>query len=78
MLDYVPIILFCSIIGGEPNFCDGTTAIDRHEMNPVSTPTSCLMVASAYAAAHITLFQEEHPNKKLQYRIICKHSSEKT
>ena len=75
---FTPVVLFCASIAGEPNICNGSTALDRHELDPVNTPMSCLMNGNMDAAAHITQFEQEHPNKKLEFRILCKHSSERT
>ena len=75
---YIPVVLFCAVVPNEPNVCNGATALDRQELNPVNTPINCMLVGNAAAAAHIALFEQDHPNKKLEFRILCKHSSEKT
>lgn len=75
MLNYItPIVLICSIVKGEPNVCDGNTALDRQELDAVNTPTQCLVAGTAAATNYIVDYEKEHPNKKLQYRIICKTS----
>lgn len=77
MLNIIPVVLFCAFVPGDINACSATTAVNRHELDPVSTPMECLRVANIDAASYISAFIEKHPNKTLDYRIICK-SGEKT
>lgn len=73
MLNFVtPIVLFCSVIPGDSNICDGKTALLKHELDPVTTPMNCLLEGTVDATNYIVAFEKEHPNKKLQYRIVCK------
>ena len=74
----IPIVLICAFVPGEINTCSTTTAIDRHELDPVTLPSECLMRGSEDAAKIISEYNKEHPNKQVDFRIICKRNSEKT
>lgn len=77
MINYItPIIFFCSVVPGEANVCDGKTALITHELDVVTTPMNCLLEGTVDATQYIVSFEKEHPNNKLQYRILCK-SAEK-
>lgn len=79
MLNFIiPIVFFCPIIPNENNSCDGTTAIFHRELEATMTPIDCLLKGTSYATNYISSFEEEHTNKKLQYRIVCKGSQQKT
>ena len=78
MLNYIiPVVLFCAVGGVEGTTCNATTALDRHTLEPESTPMSCLKSGMEDAAKYISDFRTEHPNKELEFRVICK-ASEKT
>ncbi len=72
-----PVVFFCPVIAGAKDTCNGFTSIVHEELPPVSTPMSCLLAGTAFATQYIVEFEKDHPNKKLEYRIVCK-SSEKT
>ena len=74
----IPIVLVCAFVPGEINNCNATTAIDRHELEPVTLPSECLMRGSEDAAKIITEYNKDHPNKQFDFRIICKRNTEKT
>lgn len=77
MLNFIiPVVLFCAIGNVEGAVCDGRTAIDKHTLQPESTPMACLKSGVEDAAKFISEFKESHPNKELEFRILCK-SSEK-
>ena len=72
-----PIVFFCAFIHGEPNVCDGHTAIASHKLELVSTPTQCYIDAMEDASKSLHDFKEEHPNKETSFRIVCKRTGEK-
>lgn len=77
MLNYImPIVLFCAVGNIEGSTCDARTAIDKHTLQPENTPMACLKSGVEDAAKFISEFQISHPNKEIEFRIICK-SSEK-
>lgn len=76
MLNYiVPIIMFCIPSDG---VCNGQTKFYEEVLDPVQLPGQCLMDASIRASQYMTKWHDEHPNKDLDYRIICKRSDQKT
>lgn len=76
MLNVVyPIIFFCIANKG---VCDGHTALIHHELDAVTTPMQCLLDGTADATQYIVQFEKDHPDKKLEYRILCKSSYQKT
>lgn len=58
--------------------CSGQTKIYEEVLDPVATPTQCLLDGNLRAAKYIQEFQQEHPNKELDFRVVCKRSDQKT
>jgi hypothetical protein len=77
MNSIIPIVLFCAFVPRQDAHCDATTAMFKHELPAVSTPSNCLTDGTQDAAKTISDFTAEHPNKPLEYRILCK-GNEKT
>ena len=73
-----PVVFFCAFIPGENQRCDGHTALYKHELHPVATPMACLMEGYVNAAQTISEWKEEHPNKDIEFRVLCKRSDERT
>ena len=77
MLNYIiPVVLFCAVGDIEGSKCDARTAFDRHSLKEETTPMACLRSGMEDAAKFVADFRTEHPNKEVEFRIICK-SSEK-
>lgn len=68
-----PVVFFCAFNSGENTVCNGQTALYKHELPPSNTPMNCLMDGWVDAAHEITEFHTEHPNKDLEFRVVCKH-----
>ena len=84
-----PIIFFCSFVQGQTSVCDGKTALWHQELTPVyqmkvvenlppidvpiTNPMLCITAAYMYAIDEVNKFKDEHPNKDLEFRIVCKH-----
>lgn len=76
MLNYIiPIIMFC--IPSE-SMCDGQTKFYEEVLDPVMTPSQCLVEGNTHAAQYLAKWREEHPNKDVDFRIVCKRSDQKT
>ena len=58
--------------------CDGQTKIYEEVLDPVTTPTKCLLEGNIRAATYLQEWKKEHPNKDLDFRIVCKRSDQKT
>jgi hypothetical protein len=75
----IPIVFFCAAgVTTELGPCDGKTAIDHHELEPVVLPSECLMRGSEDAAKYISDLKEKSPFKDMTFRIVCKRNSDKT
>ena len=88
MLNYlIPVVLFCIPMQDEQTgefkvsgekVCSGQTKVYEEVLDPVATPTQCLLEGNIKAANYILEFRKEHPNKELDFRIVCKRSDQKT
>lgn len=89
MLNYlIPVVMFCIPMQDEQTgqfsasanekVCSGQTKIYEEVLDPVATPTQCLLDGNLRAAQYILEFQKEHPNKELDFRVVCKRSDQKT
>lgn len=73
----IPIVFFCTFTPGENQPCDGKTALYNHKLHPVTTPMSCLMEGYVDAAQTAVEWKEEHPNKDIEFRVVCKRTEDK-
>ena len=89
MLNYlIPVVMFCIPMQDDhtgqftastnDKVCSGQTKIFEEVLDPVATPTQCLIDGNVRAATYIQEFQREHPHKELDFRIVCKRSDQKT
>ena len=79
MLNYlIPIVMYCAIVPGEINNCNGTTKFYSETLDPVPTPSKCLLEGSVHAMQYIGEWHRDHPNKDIEYRIRCENASKKT
>ena len=75
VLNYlIPIVMYCAIVPGEINNCNSTTKFYSETLDPVTTPSKCLLEGSVRAMQYIN----EHPNKDIEYRIRCENASKRT
>lgn len=76
MLNYIiPIVMFCV---HSDVICNGQTKFFEEVLDPVRTPSQCLSEGTIHAAQYLTKWKEEHQNKEVDFRIVCKRSDEKT
>ena len=89
MLNYlIPVVMFCIPMQNpetgqfssttNEKVCSGQTKIYEEVLDPVATPAQCLIEGNLRAAKYIQEFQQEHPNKELDFRVVCKRSDQKT
>jgi hypothetical protein len=74
----IPIVMYCSVTPGEINNCNGTTKFYDEVLDPVTTPSKCLLEGSIRAMQYVTEWDRDHPNKPIEYRIRCERSSKRT
>ena len=78
MLNYlIPIVMYCAVVPGEPNNCNGTTKIYSETLDAVATPTKCLLEGSIRAMQYVDDWEKDHPNKHIEYRIRCENPSKR-
>ena len=76
MLGYIiPVIMFCIPSDAA---CTGQTKFYEEVLDPVMTPSQCLVEGATHAAQYLGKWKEEHPNKEVDFRIVCKRSDQKT
>lgn len=79
MLNYLyPIVFYCAVVPGEINNCNGTTKFYSETLDPVSTPTKCLLEGSVRAMQYVDDWHREHPSKDIEYRIRCENAAKRT
>jgi hypothetical protein len=61
----------------ESGVCNGQTMFYQEVLDPVNTPSQCLVEANVHAAQYMIKWKEDHPNKDLDYRVMCKRSDQK-
>ncbi len=84
----IPVVFFCALVPGEPQDCNGQTALYKHTLSPVTmkdgieieitTPSLCLEAGMVDAAKELKDFQEQHPNEKLDFRVKCERLEQPT
>lgn len=79
MLNYIiPIVMYCAVVPGEHNNCNGTTKIYSETLDAVATPTKCLLEGSIRASQYLDDWLKDHPNKPMEYRVRCERPGQKT
>jgi hypothetical protein len=79
VLNYLlPIVMYCAVIPGEINNCNGTTKIYSETLDAVATPSKCLLEGSIRAMQYVDEWKKDHPNKDIEYRIRCENPAKKT
>ena len=79
MLNYLyPIIMYCALVPGEINNCNTTTKFYSETLDPVSTPSQCLLKGSIRAMQYVNDWHKNQPNKEIEYRIRCENASKRT
>lgn len=81
----IPVIFFCAFTPGENHACNGQTALWKHDIAPVqhnidgtttviNNPIACLMAGYQEVAKEMAEFSHDHPNKELEFRVLCKRT----
>ena len=80
MLNYfTPIVMYCAIVTGDlSSKCDAVNKFFSETLDPVPTPTKCLLEGSIRAMEFVDLWKKEHQNKPIDYRIRCESSAKRT
>jgi hypothetical protein len=89
----IPVVFFCAFSPEEPHDCNGQTALYKHALSPVQTvevkegmsvevvitnPITCLQAGWIDVSKEMESFKTEHPNKDLEFRVVCKRLDQKT